>query len=352
MIREAHGDLLTAEVDAVVNTVNTVGVMGKGIALQFKKRYPDNFKAYAAACKADRVQLGAMFVFDSGSMVNRPRWIINFPTKSHWRSKSRLIDIETGLDDLARLITELGITSIAVPPLGCGHGGLRWSDVEPLITEKLGGLDADVLVFPPDGPPPAAAMARESARPPMSVGKAALVAVISRYSPMALGATPIEVQKLMYFLQEAGHPLKLRYTKGIYGPYADNLRHVLNKVEGHFLQGYGDGSGKVLEAAPIEVLDGAEVEAAAVLRSEPELTAQIDRVLILADGFESAYGMELLATVHWAATHSNCDDRECVVRTVRTWNQRKARMFTEQHIDTALDHLLQQGWVDDSFAQN
>lgn len=132
MIREAQGDLLAAEVDAVVNTL---GVMGKGIALQFKKRHPEN---YAAVCKADWVQLGAMFVFDSGSMANRPRWIIIFPTKSRWQSKSRLIDIETGFDDLARPITELGITSIAVPPLGCGHGGLRRSDVEPL---KQGWVD-------------------------------------------------------------------------------------------------------------------------------------------------------------------------------------------------------------------
>lgn len=345
MIRGAHGDLLAAEVDAVVNTVNTVGVMGKGIALQFKERYPDNFKAYAAACKADQVHLGRMFVFDSGSLLTSPRWIVNFPTKSHWRSKSRLVDVETGLDDLALLITELGITSIAVPPLGCGHGGLRWSEVEPLITEKLGTLDADIFVYPPAGAPPAAKMVRESARPPMTVGKAALVALIGRYSPIALGATPIELQKLLYFLQESGQPLRLEYTKGIYGPYADNLRHVLNKVEGHFLEGYGDGSAKMLEASPVELLDGAELESAAVLRSEPELRAQIDRVLTLADGFESAYGMELLATVHWAATKSGCDDRACVIEAVRSWNTRKARMFTEQHIDTALDRLLDQGWV-------
>ena len=125
MVRTAHGDLLSAETDALVNTVNTVGVMGKGIALQFKKRFPGNFKAYAAACKAEQVQLGRMFVYDSGSMVTKPRWIINFPTKAHWRSRSRLEDVATGLDDLARVIVELGITSIAVPPLD-SYAGRLW----------------------------------------------------------------------------------------------------------------------------------------------------------------------------------------------------------------------------------
>lgn len=346
MVRTAHGDLLSAETDALVNTVNTVGVMGKGIALQFKKRFPGNFKAYAAACKAEQVQLGRMFVYDSGSMVTKPRWIINFPTKAHWRSRSRLEDVATGLDDLARVIVELGITSIAVPPLGCGHGGLRWSDVEPLIHEKLGGVDAEVLVYPPEGPPPASTMAREPTRPTMSVGKAALVTLIDRYSPLALGATPIEVQKLMYFLQEAGQPLRLNYRKHLYGPYADNLRHVLNNVEGHFLEGYGDGSGRVLDAAPIEVLDGAAAEAAAVVATDPELRDRIDRVLALADGFESAYGMELLATVHWAATRAECEDRPCIIRTVRSWNRRKSRMFTSEHVNAALTQLERHGWVE------
>lgn len=345
MIRESHGDLLAADADALVNTVNTVGVMGKGIALQFKKRFPQNFTAYAAACKAEQVRLGEMFVYDSGSIVGTPRWIINFPTKSHWRARSRLEDVANGLDDLAKVIAELGITSIAVPPLGCGHGGLNWSEVEPLIHEKLGGLGVDVMVFPPEGPPPASSMVRESTRPTMSVGKAALVQLIDRYSPVALGATPIEVQKLMYFLQEAGQLLRLKYQKNLYGPYADNLRHVLNKVEGHFLEGYGDGSGKVTDAAPITVLDGAAVEAAAVVETEPALRERIDRVLALADGFESAYGMELLATVHWAATYAGCDDRQCVVDTVRGWSQRKASMFTEQHIEIAIDQLIAHDWV-------
>ena len=144
----AGGNLLEADVEALVNTVNTVGVMGKGIALQFKKAFPANFRAYVKACKKDEVALGTMFVFDNG-MVTVPRWIINFPTKGHWRSKSRMGDVEQGLDDLARVIADCGITSIAVPPLGCGHGGLDWAEVEPLIHRKLGELPVTVHLFAP-----------------------------------------------------------------------------------------------------------------------------------------------------------------------------------------------------------
>jgi O-acetyl-ADP-ribose deacetylase (regulator of RNase III) len=351
MIRGSHGDLLSADVDALVNTVNTVGVMGRGIALQFKKRFPGNFKAYASACKAGEVEIGRMFVFDAGQLM-RPRWIINFPTKRHWRSNSRLKDIDAGLDDLAMVVADLGIRSIAVPPLGCGLGGLRWAEVKPRIEAKLGGVDADVLVFGPEGSPAAATITHESPRPAMSVGKAALVRLTDRYGHAALGgAGLIEVQKLMYFLQTAGQPLRLEYAKGLYGPYADSLRHVLVRVEGHFLTGFGDGTNPVRDAEPMDVLPGAAEEADEVVAMHPELAERIERVLQLSEGFESSYGMELLATVHWAATAEGCADRACVVHTVQGWNRRKERLFTSSHINTALDHLVGLGWLDsDAFA--
>ena len=139
MVEFVTGNLLEADADAFVNTVNTKGVMGKGVALQFKRAFPANFKAYQAACAAGEVKLGRMFVFDSGRL-ERPRYIINFPTKDHWRSRSRLADIETGLVDLRRVLAELEIESIALPPLGCGLGGLDWSDVRPRIEAALADL--------------------------------------------------------------------------------------------------------------------------------------------------------------------------------------------------------------------
>ena len=144
----AQGDLLQADAQALVNPVNTVGVMGKGLAAQFKKTFPENFHAYAAACERGVVALGEMFVFDYGPAA-APRWIINFPTKSHWRQASNIDDIYAGLDDLRRHIQHLGISSVAVPALGCGLGGLDHNDVLPAIKARLAGLDAAVLLFSP-----------------------------------------------------------------------------------------------------------------------------------------------------------------------------------------------------------
>jgi O-acetyl-ADP-ribose deacetylase (regulator of RNase III) len=148
-IRVVHGDLLAAEADALVNAVNTRGVMGKGLAAQFKAAHPAMFDAYAAAARAGELCLGRMHVWPTGAR-DGPRYVVNFPTKDHWRSRSRLGDIESGLADLVRVAVELRLRSIAVPPLGCGHGGLDWADVEPLIRRELGALPGvEVLLYPP-----------------------------------------------------------------------------------------------------------------------------------------------------------------------------------------------------------
>lgn len=350
MITDVHGNLLASDADALVNTVNTVGVMGKGIALHFKNAYPANYKAYRAACQRHEVRLGEMFVFDAGQLV-RPRWVINFPTKNHWKSPSRLDDIESGLDDLVRVITERDIRSIAVPPLGCGNGGLNWADVRPIIEAKLRGLDVEVLLYPPEGAPRPADMVNRTERPRLTPGKAALVEMLARYTGPAVGATLVEVQKLMYFLQEAGQELHLNYVQAQYGPYADNLRHVLKNLENHHLRGFGDGTSKVWEADPIEVLPGATDEASAVLASQPDTRARMDRVLRLADGFESAYGLELLATVHWAAREDGGTvSLEDVAARVAAWSQRKRALFAEPHIAAALTRLREQGWVGEQAA--
>jgi O-acetyl-ADP-ribose deacetylase (regulator of RNase III) len=195
MIKEATGDLLRADVDALVNTVNTVGVMGKGIALQFKRAYPEMFREYVRAAKAGDVARGRMHVWPTGAMGG-PKFIINFPTKGHWRSPSRLEDIESGLRDLVEVIRHLGIRSIAVPPLGAGSGGLDWGDVEPLIRRAFGGVsDVEVLLYPPQESPRAAEMRNVTPRPDMTLGRAAMVRVLAQYSRFAVTASLVEIQK-------------------------------------------------------------------------------------------------------------------------------------------------------------
>jgi O-acetyl-ADP-ribose deacetylase (regulator of RNase III) len=149
VIEAGRGDLLVAEVDALVNPVNTVGVMGKGLALQFKRAFPDNYAVYRAACKAGEVELGRMLVVDSGR-PGQHRYLINFPTKGHWRSGSTLADVRAGLMDLVQVVRGRRITSIAVPALGCGLGGLRWHEVRPLIEAAFDEApEVRVLLFPP-----------------------------------------------------------------------------------------------------------------------------------------------------------------------------------------------------------
>jgi len=216
MIETRHGDLLKADVDALVNTVNTVGVMGKGIALQFKRAYPGMFRDYEKACKKGEVEVGRMHVWETGAL-DGPRFIINFPTKKHWRAKSRMSYIDDGLEDLARVIVAEGITSIAIPPLGAGNGGLPWASVKTRIEKSLGNLSGvRTVLYEPVGAPEATEMQRSPIEP-LTVGRAALVDLLAGYLKGAVQASLIEVQKLMYFLQVSGELLKLRYNRIITG---------------------------------------------------------------------------------------------------------------------------------------
>ncbi|MGH8884122.1 MAG: type II toxin-antitoxin system antitoxin DNA ADP-ribosyl glycohydrolase DarG [Egibacteraceae bacterium] len=347
MIELTQGDLLRADVDALVNTVNTKGVMGKGVALQFKHAFPANYTSYRLACQRGEVRLGHMFVFDNG--LKRPHYIVNFPTKDHWKGKSRLAHIAAGLDDLVKVISDLQISSIAIPPLGCGNGGLEWSEVKPLIERKLEPLThVRVALFPPGGAPPAKDMVVHTEKPRITAGRAALIGLINRYSQNGLGATPLEVQKLLYFLQTAGEPLKLTFAKGHYGPYAENVNHVLQAVEGHYLRGYGDRSERATEATPIELLEGVSEEVENFLQQEPATVSRLRRVVELVEGFESPYGLELLASVHYAATSVDstaASDRGAAVRIVQNWNRRKSNLFTERHVMLAWERLNDAGWL-------
>jgi len=344
MIEYKTGDILAEDAEALVNTVNCVGVMGRGIALQFKKAWPENFKAYAAACRRDEVQPGRMFVFETRELTN-PRYIINFPTKRHWRGKSRIEDIEAGLEALAEEISSREIRSIAVPPLGAGLGGLDWTQVRKRIEEGLRGIDdVRVIVFEPGGVPARGRGRRSKKVPKMTPGRAALVGLIQRYLDGLLdpSVTLLEVHKLMYFMQEAGEPLRLRLSKGPFGPYAENLRHVLSAIEGYYVSGYGAGGDE--PDKPVELVPGAVKDARALLDQRPETNERFERVAQLVEGFESPFGLELLATVHWVMTREDARSKADVVRNTYEWGSRKEQ-FTKRQILLAQDVLDERGWV-------
>ena len=345
MIRYTTGNILDAQVEALVNTVNCVGIMGRGIALQFKDAFPQNFKAYAAACARKAVEPGRMFVFDTGELT-LPRYIVNFPTKRHWRGKSRIEDISSGLEALVAEVRARGIRSIAVPPLGSGLGGLEWAQVRPLIERAMNALpQVDVLIYEP-----AAATAldikpnRSTAVPKMTAGRAALVSLMGRYLGGLMDPTVslLEVHKLMYFLQRAGEPLKLRYVQAPYGPYAENLRHVLHEIEGHLISGYADG-GDAPEKQ-LMIVPGAAAEAEAYLSAHRETQERFEKVACLVEGFESSFGLELLATVHWVMAEQQAADAAAIERGTYAWGARK-RQFSPAQIELAARRLREQGWI-------
>jgi O-acetyl-ADP-ribose deacetylase (regulator of RNase III) len=343
MIEAAKGNLLLADVEALVNTVNTVGVMGKGIALQFKQAYPDNFDAYQRACRRGEVTPGRMFVFER-NVLHGTRWIINFPTKRHWKHKARLADISAGLVDLVRVLKMRNIRSIAVPPLGCGNGGLSWYEVKPLIESALRTLpDVRVLLYAPEGSPDADFMPVNTTRPRLTAARAALLAAMDAYAVPGYRLTLLEVQKLAYFLQIAGVPLQLSFSKGKYGPYAEVINKVLERMEGHFVRGFGDRS----RNSTIQVTVNDKAVLLDVLAEEPSTLDRLERVKELTYSFETPHGMELLATVLWAA-HDNPMAREepsSAVAYVRGWSPGKAERFPESHIIAAWDHLRSGGWL-------
>ena len=341
MINPTTGDIFTADAQALVNTVNCVGVMGRGLALQFKKAFPDNFAAYKTACDRKQVQPGEMFVFETGAITN-PKYIINFPTKRHWRDKSRMEDIDSGLLALVQEIRQRQIRSIAIPPLGSNLGGLQWSDVRPRIVAALRDLpNLQVILFEPSGPPESVKLRNA---PDMTPARAILIMLMNRYLGgfMDPFVSLLEIHKLMYFMQEAGEPLGLRYEKALYGPYAENLRHLLHTMEGHMIAGYADGGD-----APdkqIELLPGALQDAEALLSDQPETMVRFDRVSQLVEGFEQPSSLEILATVHWVATREAANTPEDAVAAAHAWNDRK-QQFSPRRIGIAFAALQDKGWL-------
>jgi O-acetyl-ADP-ribose deacetylase (regulator of RNase III) len=350
MIEFKQGNLLHEDAEAIVNTVNTVGIMGKGIALQFKKAYPDNFSVYKKACDNHSLIVGNVLTVPTLSMTN-PLYIINFPTKKHWKGSSKMEFIEHGLQSLVDEVRRLRIQSVALPPLGCGLGGLVWDEVRPKMEAAFAqSPETQWIIFAPQATPEASTMPNQTKKPNMTAGRAALLGLINRYLvptfdyPISL----LEVQKLVYFLTASGEYLpKVSFQKHHYGPYADVLRHVLSRLEGHYIVGYGDGSNK--PEVPITLLPDAAFEAEDFLTEYPETLEKFNQVVRLIEGFETPYGMELLSTVHWVVMEENDAAKEDVnlaIEAVHAWSSRKANNMKAEHIKSAWTNLKLQGWFD------
>jgi O-acetyl-ADP-ribose deacetylase (regulator of RNase III) len=349
MVDYTHGNLLDDQAEALVNTVNEVGVMGKGIALMFRERFPDNTAAYEQACKAGEVRVGKMFVTKNKALMG-PRWVINFPTKKHWRHPSKLEWVRDGLKDLVKLVRENGIRSIAIPPLGCGNGGLDWPLVRREIEAAFSEIpDIAVTVYAPTSQyqnAPKRAGVEE-----LTPARALIAEMVRRYSILGLDCTNLEVQKLAWFLTRAiqklnvPDPMNLKFEANKFGPYADNLRHLLNGLDGSYLH----CEKRLADAGPLDTIgfeDSKRDQVAAFLGTDPAATTALEQTAAIIDGFESPLGMELLSTVDWLLTEGDCEPTvESIRKGLAHWlgggaaARRKLKLFDNRLILLALDRL-------------
>lgn len=350
MIHYTSGNLLEANVDALVNTVNTVGVMGKGIALMFKDRFPKNMSEYAKACKAQQVATGQMFVTQTDELMG-PQWIVNFPTKQHWRSKSKMEWVVDGLTDLKRFIVENNVQSIALPPLGAGNGGLNWTDVKPQIETALADLESvDIYIYEPT------AKYQNVAKPKgveaLTAPRALISEMVRRYWVLGMDCSLLEIQKLAWFLQRSIHrqgqdlDLKLQFKANYYGPYSNNLEHLLNALDGSYLQ----ADKRISDSSKEDVIrfnDAKKDKLSVYLNSDAKrFTPSLDKALSVIEGFESPYGLELLSTVDWVINQQGCQPDLASVRIAidswpagPEWAARKQGIFDDRSLQFAIDRI-------------
>ena len=337
MIRYTTGDIFDARTEAIVNTVNTVGVMGKGIALQFKQRFPDNYEAYKRACDSSHLKVGQLLITLSSSLFFR--YIISFPTKTHWKYPSKYEYVENGLRELRAKIAELGIRSIAIPPLGAGNGKLDWAKVKPIIERYLADLsDVDVVVYEPQAVFEERD-AKQTTTAKLTPIRAMLLSLFDRYERVDGSLNLLVTQKIAYFLQRFGEPLRLEYAKGWYGPYATNLNKVLQAINGTYIT-YKAQYDK--PATKVNLLTDRLPEVKQELHKlTPEQEARCKTVESFMEGFETPFSLELLATVDWILQQQPSLNPAEVHAEIGKWTKRKAELIKPHHVAVAYRHLME-----------
>lgn len=341
------GELLNSDVEALVNTVNTEGVMGKGIALEFKEAFPKNYELYREACKLGKLETGKMFIYETGNLTY-PHFIINFPTKKHWRNPSKLEYIKSGLKDLENIIKKYKIKSIAIPPLGCGNGKLNWRDVKPLIESSIDKFpELNAIIFEPSDE---AYTEKVKIKPKKDTGlnaiRAMVLSLLDRYRILGYDLTLLEAHKLAYFIQRFGMDLKLQYTKNQFGPYARQFDYFLNNLDGFYLTGMN--SRNINPFDKLRIIENRLPEINDYINSKITKTQKdiLENVISLIEGFESPLGLELLSTVDYIILTTGSDDAVKITEEIsnwsseKKWNERKKNLLKPEFVGLAYDRLM------------
>lgn len=327
MIHYQTGNLLESEAQALVNTVNTVGVMGKGIALQFKNRFPNNFKIYANACKNNELNVGKLLVVEEETLLKGSKIIINFPTKTHWRLPSEYSYIESGLVELVKVIEEKQIKSIAIPPLGSGNGGLDWNKVKVLLEKQLSDLNCEIYIYEPSK---AVQEVLNKERVKLTPARAMLLSVLYDLTRNGEFVSEFAAEKVAYFLQRFGAKdvFKLEYHPNFYGPYSSKVKHVLYYLNGSYIMGYSSKDKKPFEE--LGLITEAENDVNTFLQLPENRTYQVvtEKTKKFLTGFYSPFGLELLSTVDFIIQEKKVNTLEEITKELEHWSDRKKTLFT------------------------
>jgi O-acetyl-ADP-ribose deacetylase (regulator of RNase III) len=334
------GNLLEDKAQALVNTVNTVGVMGKGIALQFKEAFPNNFKVYAAACKQKELQPGKLLVFKEQTLQGE-KIIINFPTKTEWFKKSEYEYIEEGLKELVKVVVDYSIKSIAIPPLGCGNGGLNWEKVKAMMERHLSTLiDVEVNIYEPNKEISKILKKQPgSGKANLTPARAMLLYSMFHYEALGESSSLFVANKLAWFLQRLGENLRLKFEASHYGPYCVQVGHVLHALNGKYLKGLEQMNVKAFDPIELNYNTYEEIKRYVHEELKPEQFQRLNNLLTLIDGFQSAFALEVLATVDYVKKEKSTDDETSIIKEVQNWSGRKRNLFREDHIRIAIEHL-------------
>lgn len=349
MIHYIKGDIFNSEAQALVNTVNTVGVMGKGIALQFKEHFPDNYVKYKKACKESLIKTGNMFITEENPLFGQNKIIINFPTKTHWRFPSEYQYIKEGLVDLKDNIIARGIKSVALPPLGTNNGGLDWGTVRQMVEDTLKDLDCEIFVYIPNNE---IAERMKSERVKLTTARALLILMLSEMIKEGEFASLFAAEKMVYFLQKFGAKkyFNIDFEPYYYGPYSGGkIAHVLYKMNGSYISGMSAMNNKPLDI--IWLTQDAEDEAKKFLDEvkDQKVWEILKKTTQFLTGYYSSLSLELLSTTDYILSntpqlkhHGIYNDKtlqEEVEKQIKNWGPRKARILTAEYITLALAHL-------------
>jgi O-acetyl-ADP-ribose deacetylase (regulator of RNase III) len=311
--------------------------MGKGIALQFKKAFPNNFIAYQNACKQGDIAIGKVFITKDHNLNSGEKIIINFPTKNDWRKSSEYSFIEQGLDHLIQIIEEQNIKSIALPPLGAGNGGLEWEKVKKIIEQKLSTLDIEILVYEPTN---AIIEYLKKERVKLTEARALLLYVLFDLVRNGEYASEFSSEKVCYFLQKFGAEkyFKLRFEPQFYGPYSGKVRYVLNYLNGSYIMGYSDMNRKPFD--PLLLVPDGYNDVKSYIENNPELSEIADKTTRFLDGFYSDFALELLSSIDFIINENNTFDKQIITHKLSEWSDRKRSMFSnKEYIDFTIDYI-------------